>query len=98
MGADIVIAVDVDERFQPIDEDSFRALGSVSHRVMTLHLSKVDEGQLKAADIVIHPEVNGIGLISTKSKDARAAIVAGEEAATQALPVIKERIFGSAHE
>jgi NTE family protein len=92
MGADIVIAVDVDERFEPVDAEKFKYVGSVAHRVMTLHLSKVDENQRADADIVIHPNVNGISLISTKAKDLKAAIEAGENAAILALPDLCDRL------
>jgi len=89
LGADIVIAVDVDERFEPVSIDSFKKNGSVAHRVMTLHLSKVDEQQLRQADIVIHPPVNGIGLISTRSEDLQTAIRAGEDAAQESMPAVR---------
>ena len=92
LGADIVIAVDVDERFEPVPQDVFKTGGSVAHRVLTLHLSKVDEDQLKNADIVIHPEVNGIGLISTKVNDIKSAITAGEVAARAAMPEIRRKL------
>ncbi len=92
IGAKIVIAVDVDERFEPEEVDSFKQNGSVVHRVMTLHLSSVDEKQLKAADIIIHPQVNGIGMISMQKSDVRDAIAAGEKAAREAMPEIKRKL------
>lgn len=92
MGADIVIAVNVDETFERVPQSTFRKIGSVSHRTMSMLLAKVDESQFQYADIVIRPDVNGIRLLSTKSKDAFKAIKAGEEAALAALPSIKARI------
>ncbi len=92
LGAKIVIAVDVDERFETMPESSFRKIGSVAHRVLTLHLAKVDENQLKDADIIIHPNVNGISLVSTKKKNVQAAILAGEEAAREALPALRAKL------
>lgn len=92
LGADIVIAVDVDETFTNLDEKEFRRIGSVGKRVINMVLAKVDEDQLAAADIVVHPVVNNISLLSTKSKDARYAIAQGEAAATAALPEIRERL------
>lgn len=89
LGADIVIAVDVDERFEEVPLDEFKRMGSVAHRVLTLHLAKVDEPQLEEANIVIHPRVNGISLVSTRVKDAKAAIAAGEAAAREAIPQIR---------
>lgn len=92
LGAKFVIAVDVDERFEPMPDEEFRKLGSVAHRVLTLHLAKVDDNQRKEADIVIHPNVNGISLISTKKKNIEEAIAAGEEAARLAIPEIREKL------
>ncbi len=92
MGGDIVIAVDVDESFTNLNEKEFHRIGSVSKRVINMVLSKVDEDQLAAADILIHPVVNDISLLSTKSKDARYAINQGEAAARAALPQIRERL------
>jgi len=91
MRADIVIAVDVDERFGPVPLDSFKAIGSVAKRLLTLQLASIDAVQLQKADFVIHPNVDGIGLISTKSKDAMQAIEAGEKAAWAMIPEIKAK-------
>jgi len=88
MGADVVIAVDVDERITDLPMSEFEKLGSVVHRVICLHLSKLDQDNVKLADIVIHPEVNGIRMVSTKRKDAKAAVAAGVEATRKALPHI----------
>jgi len=89
LGADIVVAVDVDEQFEPVSINSFKESGSVAHRVMTLHLARVDEQQRHTADIVIHPPVNGIGLISTKTSDLKTAVAAGESAAQASVPELK---------
>ncbi len=92
LGGDIVIAVDVDEKFTQLSEKDFRRIGSVSKRVINMVLSKVDEDQLSAADLVIQPNVNNISLLSTKTKDARRAIEEGESAASKALPDIRARL------
>lgn len=91
MGADIVIAVDVDEKFDARRRD-FRKILSVGHRVINMILTKVDEEQVKAADIVVQPDVNGIHLLSSKPADGKKAIKAGEAAAEAALPEIRSRI------
>lgn len=92
MGADIVIAVNVDERVSEVPLKTFRKIGSVSHRVMDLYLAMEDTDQLEAADIVIHPMVDGIGLISTNKNDAIKAMAAGEKAAREALPAILKKL------
>ncbi len=88
MGADIVIAVDIDERIDELPMSEFEKLGSVAHRVICLHLAKVDQESLRQASIVIHPDVNGIRMVSTKRKDAKTAVAAGVAAAEKALPEI----------
>ncbi len=91
MGADLVIAIDVDEKFDAKPQ-SFRKILSVGHRVINMILSKIDEEQVKAADLVLQPDVNGIHLLSSKTSDGRKAIKAGEVAAELALPEIRNRI------
>jgi len=91
-GADIVIAVDVDEQLLDEQLDTFRKMGSVSKRMVTYELAHDDEPQLKAADIVIHPNVDGIGLVSTKKKDMLRAYEAGIKAAREAMPAIKAKL------
>lgn len=91
-GADIVIAVDVDETFSPVPPETFRHIGSVGSKVINMLLVKVDESQREAADIIIQPDVNGIGLLSGSSKEGMRAVKAGEEAALKALPAIKARL------
>jgi NTE family protein len=92
MGADMVIAVDVDEHLTRVDRDHFRKIGSVGLRVEQIYLARADQAQLDKADVVIHPMVDGIDLLSTKASDAKAAIKAGEEAARMALPYIREKL------
>ena len=92
MGGDIVIAVDVDEQFEAMSLEKFKVLGSVARRMVTLQLASSDAIQLQLADIVIHPRVDGIGLFTTRTRDARRAIAAGEQAARAALPLIKAKL------
>ncbi len=92
MGADIVIAVDIDERIDELPMAEFEKLGSVAHRVICLHLAKVDQESLKLADVVIHPEVNGIRMVSTKRKDAKTAVAAGIAACEKVLPEIRKLV------
>lgn len=89
LGADIVIAVNVDERFKPLPLAHFRKPGSISKRMMQFELWYNDKPASGKADILIHPDVDGISLISTKKKDAKHGLQAGEEAAKAALPAIK---------
>ena len=57
---------------------------------MTLHYAVTDQDEQGIADFIIHPEVTGVGLISTKSEDAKRCVEAGEAAARSAVPAIRE--------
>jgi NTE family protein len=92
MGCDYVIAVDVDARVMPVAAKTFRALGSVSNRVINMSLCKVDEPQLAMADAVIQPDLRGIKLLSYKPADYLKALHEGEEAARAAVPYLKEQL------
>ncbi|MBA3992003.1 MAG: hypothetical protein C0469_00655 [Cyanobacteria bacterium DS2.3.42] len=92
MGADIIIAVDIDERIDDLPMSEFEKFGSVAHRVICLHLTNLDQEALKLANIVIHPEVNGIRMVSTKRTDAKAAVAAGVAACEKALPEIRKLV------
>jgi len=90
MGADLVIAVDLDDAGHTVAPAELTKIGTVSHRVVTLHLANVDREQVKQASVLIHPEVDHINLMSTSSKDAETAIQAGERAAVESIDKIKQ--------
>ncbi|HEY9772770.1 MAG TPA: patatin-like phospholipase family protein [Planktothrix sp.] len=97
MGADIVIAVDVDEEYShPDPRRSFRHILTVPSRVTSLLLTKLDEDAVKRADVLIHPDVNGIHLLSEKYSDGVRAIAAGEKATEEAMPAIRARLAQTA--
>lgn len=95
LGADFVIAVNVDEQFDAKRRE-FHKILSVAHRVVNMTLVKVDEDQVKAADIVIQPDVHDIYLLSGKTSDGKKAMKAGESAAEAALPEIRRKIEAAA--
>ncbi|MEZ4542602.1 MAG: hypothetical protein R3C24_01720 [Cyanobacteriota/Melainabacteria group bacterium] len=64
MGADIVIAVDLNDNARGSKLEEYYKPGSVSHRVIQAHLRSIDRGQLDNADIVIKPNVDHMGLMS----------------------------------
>lgn len=92
LGADFVIAVDIDDNLKTLDKKHFRKIGSVSKRAINLQLSALDQFQLEKADFVIHPDVSGIQLLDGNPKDARKAIAAGEEIARKLLPALKQKL------
>jgi NTE family protein len=92
MGGDIVIAVNVDETLVKAPLSDFKPMGSVARRMMVMQLASADAMQLQLADVVIRPHVDGIGMITTRTRDARYAIRAGERAAWEAIPLIKAKL------
>jgi NTE family protein len=90
LGYDIIIAVNVDDPLEPMDTNVFRHLWNVERRVTNFFLFKVDESQVKAADVVIHPNTAGIELLSHKTEDIDKAIAEGEKATRAALPEIRQ--------
>lgn len=96
LGADIVIAVDVDEKFQKTgargELAQFTKIGSVGNRVISMILSRVDEDSVASADVLIQPNVNAISLLSERKKEAMEAIAQGTQAAEAQLPVIRAAI------
>jgi NTE family protein len=92
LGGDFVIAVQIDESFNKKNPDDFRKPGSVAKRMFDLQLSAFDAVHGKKADIIIHPHLDGVGLISTKISDAKRSVIAGEAATEEALPIIKQKL------
>jgi NTE family protein len=92
MGADFVIAVDIDERLNPVPLKNFRVPGSVSKQALRIQLANGDRPLCKEADVVIHPNTNGITLISRKARDGRRGYQAGIEAAREAMPELKRKL------
>lgn len=92
LGADFVIAVDVDDDLKRMDKKDFRKIGSVATRALNMHLSTIDEEQTQKADFVIHPDVTGIDLLSRNLKDARKAISSGENETDKLMAALKKKI------
>ncbi|MBX9691373.1 MAG: patatin-like phospholipase family protein [Cyanobacteria bacterium] len=92
LGADFLIGVNVDERLDPVDDKAFLGIGSVSNRCITANLQKLDREEEQVADIIIHPEVSGINLLSGRRVDMEKAIRAGEQAAVEAIPRILDAL------
>lgn len=73
MGADIVIAVDL-SALEPRKKDSFTSILSVVERFEELQHWTINSPKSKEADIVIKPDVKGIGLLEfDKQREARKA-------------------------
>ncbi len=92
MGADFVIAVNIDEQLKDRPISDFRALGSMGKQALRIQLAAFDEPSSAKADIVIHPDTTGISLVSFKKGDGKHGIEAGVAAAKAALPEIKRKL------
>lgn len=92
MGADFVIAVNIDEGFKPADEETFRHPTSVAKRMILWGLYDMDRSQEKMADFVIHPDTDGVSLISTRRRDARRSVESGEAAARASIAELKAKL------
>lgn len=92
LGADVVIAVNIDRPFGDREKDHFRKAGSVAQWMLDWDLYNLDKYQAQLADVTIHPDTTGISLISRSKKDARRGVEAGEQAATEMLPQIRKTL------
>jgi predicted acylesterase/phospholipase RssA len=90
-GADIVIAVLVDEPLRKLPATQFQHLSGIIERLSDVMLAVADARQLPFADIIINPDVSGLPVINGSVEDVGKAILAGEVAARKALPEITKR-------
>jgi len=87
MGADIVIAVDISARPKSDSGSGFLSIFDQSINIMSQVALKQ---QLKAADVVIQPNILQLGSLSFEQRHQ--AILEGEKAAISALPSIRKAI------
>ena len=92
MGADIVIAVDVDSNLETSELNDFRSFEGVIVRVINLGLKAQSEHILDKADIVISPQLAGVGTLDLDPKSLQEAIKTGEEEANKVISKIKNLI------
>ena len=92
MGADVVIAVDIDEYLKDRPLKDFRKLGSMGRQALRIQLAAFDGPSGKNADVLIHPDTTGINLVSFKKSDGKRGIDAGIAAARAAMPEIKRKL------
>lgn len=91
-GADIVIAILVDEPLRKLPAARFQHLSGIAGRLGDVMLAVADARQLPFADIIINPDVSGLPVIRSNADDVRKAILAGEVATRKALPEIHKRL------
>lgn len=89
MGADFVIAIDINENLADVPLKTFRKPGSMIQQALRVQLAHSDRRSLDNADIVIHPDTDGINLISKNKADGHKGVEAGIKAAKAAMPELK---------
>lgn len=92
LGADFVVAVNIDQPFNEFTLQQFTKPGSVTRRMINWDLYSIDKPQEQLADVVIHPDVGTITLVTTSKKQARHAYKAGEAAVQAALPDLRLKL------
>ncbi len=93
LGADMVIAVNIDERLEEVPIKDFKRVGSMAKQALRIQLNNNDDSLSNAADVLIHPNTDGISLISRKRSDGVAGIASGEKAARAAMPEIRKKLL-----
>ncbi len=91
-GADVVLAVLVDEPLRKLPEKTFYTYKGVAQRLADIVLAVTDEHQLQFANIVVNPDVSGIPILGDNRENVIKAIRAGELAARKALPEIRKQL------
>jgi NTE family protein len=91
-GADVIVAVLVDEPLRELPDETFYKYKGIANRLADIILAVTDEHQLQFADVIINPDVSGIPILSEERADYSKAIQAGEEAARKALPALRKRM------
>ena len=89
MGADIVIAVDVDGKLDTREAKDFRSFQGVITRIISLGLRAQSENVLAKADIIISPNLTSVGILDLDKESLANAIRVGEEETLKAVPKIK---------
>lgn len=92
LGADVVLAVLVDEPLKKLPKKTFRSYNNVANRLTDIVLAVTDEHQLEFANIIINPDVGGISVTKDNPATIKRIIQAGEIAAMKALPEIRKQL------
>ncbi len=88
-GADLVIAVVVDNRVKLVESKKFTSYQSLALRLVNTAFIAMDDRLKKAADIVIAPQLNDAPTFVDDPKIIEDSIAAGESAAMAAFPAIR---------
>jgi NTE family protein len=96
MGADVVIAVPVDNSIKPIKNSKLTSMNKLVGRISDIMIAALDAQQSKSSDILIYPDMDDIPLLTHNKRLLKEGIAKGEEATDKALPSIEQRIAEAA--
>ncbi len=89
-GADIIIAVPADAPVAHENKQKFRSMKALAYRVTDIMEAEIDKHRWEEADLVVNPKVADTPAMTRDPEIIRRTIKYGEEAATKALPRIRE--------
>lgn len=89
-GAPIVIGVKLHSYLEKVGKEKFDTLWEYGDRLTSILMAEIESKTMKDADILIEPEVEYMNIYSFKRDKLVKAIAAGESAARDALPKIRE--------
>jgi NTE family protein len=94
MGANIVIAVDVDvnEQQEPYKSQDFKTYENIINRILQLGLRARSDFILTDTEIIIKPDLKGINILDLSAENLTKAMKAGEDEATKMIPEIKRKM------
>jgi NTE family protein len=90
MGADIVIAVNVDTTLHPVKPHEMCTLRRLTGRVADIFMWSKDSASATEADLTIYPNVDAVRVIEKSPAKVRLSIEQGEIAARKAIPEIRK--------
>jgi NTE family protein len=96
LGADVVIAVNPDDRLTRIDAHKLKQTGALVNRLTGILLDAIDAGQLADADVQIRPDTAGISIFSRNEREMKKAIAAGERAVKANIDLVRQKIAQAA--
>jgi NTE family protein len=91
-GADLIVAVPADAPIKVVQKRKFRSLKSLTIRITDIMEVEIDKHRWQEADLVIYPDVAATPGMTKDPEIIRNTILAGEKAATEALPRLQKLI------
>ncbi len=88
-GADLIVAVPADTPIRPVKKRKFRSMRELTTRIIDIMEVEMDKHRWEKADLVIYPSIADTPAITKDPQIIKDTISAGEAAATEALPRLR---------